>query len=139
VAAFGSNLRFRTVGNLTALFCSMTALALCEAARRRSMGYTVIGGIALALAAPTNAVLVPLLIPLTLVFTWKRSLTRRQLLVFSGIVVASLLAWGVRNTTFWARCRRRFAPKSILFKDPDPRITWRASSMPRIFNRYRNH
>jgi hypothetical protein len=85
--------------NLTALFCSVAALALGEAARRPSMTYTVVGGLAMALGALTNAVLAPLVLPLILVFAWRRTMPRQQLLVLAAVVLAPLLGWGVRNST----------------------------------------
>jgi type IV secretory pathway VirB2 component (pilin) len=85
--------------NLTALFFAIAALALGECAKRQSMTYAVAGGVAMALAALTNAVLGPLALLLALVFAWKRSMPRRQLLVLVLVVVAPLLAWGLRNST----------------------------------------
>jgi 4-amino-4-deoxy-L-arabinose transferase-like glycosyltransferase len=85
--------------NLTAFFCALTVLALNEASRRQSMLLTVAGGIALTGAALSNAVLAPLFVPLVLALAWKRSLTRRQLVVFAAVVVVPLFAWGIRNST----------------------------------------
>jgi len=83
--------------NLTAFFCAVTALTLGEAARRRSITYTAVGGASLALAALTNSVLAPLFIPLAIVLAWKRALPRRHLLIFVVAVTLPLLAWGIRN------------------------------------------
>jgi len=85
--------------NLTAPCCAIAALALSEAARRQSMPYTVIGGLFMALAALTNAVLAPIILPLALALAWKRTMPRCQLLVLAAVVVAPLLAWGIRNST----------------------------------------
>lgn len=84
--------------NLSALFFAITVLALGEAARKRSLAYTTVGGVALALAALTNSVLAPLFIPLALVLAWKRMIPRRHLLVFVTIVAVPVLAWGIRNS-----------------------------------------
>jgi hypothetical protein len=83
--------------NLTAPLCAITALALHEAAMRRSAGFAVAGGLALACAALSNAVLTPVVIVLALVFVWKHSMPRRQLLVFVAASAVPLLAWGIRN------------------------------------------
>lgn len=85
--------------NLTAPLWALAALALGEAARRRSMTYTVVGGASLAIAALTNAVLGPLAVLLGLAFAWKRTMPRRQIGVFVVIMAAPLLAWGIRNAT----------------------------------------
>jgi len=85
--------------NLTALFFAIAALALGEGAKRQSMAYTVVGGVAMAIAALTNAVLGPLALLLALAFAWKRSMPRRQLLALVLVVVAPMLAWGLRNST----------------------------------------
>jgi 4-amino-4-deoxy-L-arabinose transferase-like glycosyltransferase len=85
--------------NLGALFFAITVLALGEAARKRSLAYTMVGGVALALAALTNSVLAPLFIPLALVLAWKRMMPRRHLLVFAAVVAVPALAWGIRNAS----------------------------------------
>jgi len=85
--------------NLAAPLFAIAALALAEAARRRSLTYTVTGALAMALAALTNAVLSPLVIPLALAFAWKRTMPRKQLLVLVAVVAAPLVAWGIRGTT----------------------------------------
>lgn len=83
--------------NLTAPLCAMTALALREAAMRRSAGFAFAGGLALACAALSNAVLTPVVVVLALAFAWKRSMPRRQLLVFVVASAVPLLSWGIRN------------------------------------------
>jgi len=83
--------------NLTAPLCAITALALRQAAVRRSKGYAVSAGLSLALAALTNAVLAPLVIVLALAFAWKHTMTRRHLLVFVAAAALPLFAWGIRN------------------------------------------
>jgi hypothetical protein len=83
--------------NLTAPLCAVTALALREAAVRRSPVWAASGGMALALAALTNAVLAPLAIVLALAFAWKRTMPRRLLLVFVAAAAVPLLAWSIRN------------------------------------------
>jgi len=83
--------------NLTAPLCAITALALREASVRHSTTYALIGGLALALAALSNAVLTPLAFLLALVFAWKRTLPLRQLAVFVAAAAVPLLAWGIRN------------------------------------------
>lgn len=88
--------------NLTAPLCAITALALREAAVRRSMGYTMIGGAALALAALSNGVLAPEVLVLALAFAWKRTMSRRQLLLFVAASAVPLLAWGIRNASLSA-------------------------------------
>jgi 4-amino-4-deoxy-L-arabinose transferase-like glycosyltransferase len=85
--------------NLTALFCAIAALALSEAAKRQSMAYTVLGGLAMTLSALSNAVLAPLVLLLALAFAWKRTMPRRQLLVLVVVVALPLLTWGIRNST----------------------------------------
>lgn len=85
--------------NLSALFVAITVLALGEAARNRSLAYTAVGGVALALAALTNSVLAPLFIPLALVLAWKRTIPRRHLLVFIALVAVPVLTWGIRNAS----------------------------------------
>jgi hypothetical protein len=85
--------------NLTAFFCAITALALGEAARRQSMTYTVIGGLALALGALTNSVLAPLFVPLAIILAWKRAMSRGHLIVFMTVAAVPILAWGIRNST----------------------------------------
>jgi hypothetical protein len=83
--------------NLTAPLCAITALALREAAVRRSIGFTLVGSLTLSLAALTNAVLSPLVIVLALAFYWKRTMPRRQVLIFFAAAAIPLLAWSVRN------------------------------------------
>jgi hypothetical protein len=88
--------------NLTAPLCAITALALREAAVRRSMGYTLVGSAALALAALSNGVLAPEVLVLALAFAWKRTMPRRHLLVFAAASAVPLLAWGIRNANLSA-------------------------------------
>ena len=88
--------------NLTAPLCAITALALREAAARSSMAYTVIGGATLALAALSNGVLAPEVLVLAFAFAWKRTMPRRQLLVFVVAAAVPLLAWGIRNASLSA-------------------------------------
>jgi hypothetical protein len=83
--------------NLTAPLCAVTALALREAAGRHSNGFAVAGGMSLALAALSNAVLTPVVLVLALVFVWKRTIQRRQVLVFLAASAVPLFAWGIRN------------------------------------------
>ena len=83
--------------NLTAPFCAITALALRETAVRRSTAYALVGGLALAVAALSNAVLTPGVLLLALAFAWKRTIPRRQMLVFLVASAVPLLAWGIRN------------------------------------------
>lgn len=85
--------------NLTALFCAVAALTLREAARQPSMTCTVAGAVAMALASLTNAVLAPVVLPLVIAFAWKRTMSRRQLLVLVAVLATPLLAWGGRNAT----------------------------------------
>jgi hypothetical protein len=85
--------------NLTAFFCAITALTLGEAARRQSITYTLVGGLALSLAALTNSVLAPLFLPLAIVLAWKRAIPRRHLLIFMAVVAVPIIAWGIRNST----------------------------------------
>lgn len=85
--------------NLTAPLWALAALALGEAATRRSMTYTVVGAVALAASALTTAVLGPLVVLLGLVFAWKRTMPRRQIATMVIVALAPLLAWGVRNST----------------------------------------
>jgi hypothetical protein len=83
--------------NLTAFACALSALAIGEAARRNSIPFTVAAGLGLAVAALANAVLAPLIVPLVGILAWKRAMPLRSLLLLSGIVLAPLLAWGIRN------------------------------------------
>lgn len=83
--------------NLTAPFCAITALALREAAARRSVVCTVLAGVAVALAALTNGALAPLAIVLGLALAWKHTMPRRQVLLFVAAAAVPLLAWGIRN------------------------------------------
>jgi hypothetical protein len=85
--------------NLSTFCCAVSALALGEASRRRSIPYTVVAGLAMAVAALTNAVLAPLILPFALVFGWKRTMTPRQLTVLVAVVAIPLLAWNIRNST----------------------------------------
>jgi hypothetical protein len=85
--------------NLTAPLCALAALALREAAVSRSVGYTLVAGVTMALAALSNAVLAPEALVLALAFVWKRTMPRRQLLVFVAASAVPLLAWSVRNAT----------------------------------------
>jgi 4-amino-4-deoxy-L-arabinose transferase-like glycosyltransferase len=85
--------------NLTTPFCAIALLAISEAARRQSMGYTIAGGLALSIAALSNSVLGPLIVLLIIAFAWKRIMSRRLLLVLLLVTVTPLLAWGARNAT----------------------------------------
>lgn len=84
--------------NLTAPLCTLAALALGEAARRRSVGWTIAGGLALSMAALTNAVLAPFVVPLTLAFSWKKLMPWKHLLLLVGVTLVPLLAWNIRNS-----------------------------------------
>ncbi|KLD78847.1 hypothetical protein Y886_07925 [Xanthomonas hyacinthi DSM 19077] len=84
--------------NLTAPLCAISALALREAAVRRSMGYVLVAGVSMALAALSNAVLGPLAVVLACTFASKRSLPPRLLLVLVAVSTLPLLAWGIRNS-----------------------------------------
>jgi 4-amino-4-deoxy-L-arabinose transferase-like glycosyltransferase len=83
--------------SLTAVFCATAALALREAADRRSSIWAAAGGLSLAIAALTNGVLSPLVVILALVFVWKRTLPRRALWTFALVTAVPLFAWGLRN------------------------------------------
>jgi hypothetical protein len=83
--------------NLTAPLCALMALTLREAAIKRSLGYTLVSGLVLSLAALSNAVLAPEILILALAFAWKRTMSRPQLLLFVAASAVPLLAWGIRN------------------------------------------
>jgi hypothetical protein len=83
--------------NLSAPLCAMAALALREAAVRESLSATIAGGLALAAAGLTNAVIAPLIVPLVAVFAWKRAMPWRRLFALTVVTVLPLLAWNVRN------------------------------------------
>lgn len=85
--------------NLTAPLWALSAWALGEAARKDSTAYSVTGGIALAGATLTNAVLGPLVLLLAIVFAWKRTLSRRRTLAFVAIALVPLVGWSARNAT----------------------------------------
>lgn len=85
--------------NITALFWAFSAFALGEAIRCRSVVYAALGGLALAIAALTNAVLGPVGLLLAAAFLWKRTMARKRIAVFAACAIVPLLAWGIRNAT----------------------------------------
>lgn len=85
--------------NLSAPLCALAALLLGEAARRGSTNYVILGGITLAAASLTNAVVAPLVIPLALIFAWKRTMPRRRLALLAIVAIAPFIGWGFRNAT----------------------------------------
>lgn len=85
--------------NITAPLFALTALVLTEAVRRSSVILSIVGGVTLACASLTNAVLTPLIVPLAIVFAWKRVLPRRHIVAMALAVTLPLLAWGIRNSS----------------------------------------
>lgn len=83
--------------NLTAPLWAIAILALHEAAARRSMPFSVLAGLALAAASLTNSVLAPLVVPLVVVFAWKKAMSWRLLIVLALAATLPVATWSVRN------------------------------------------
>lgn len=84
--------------NLSGLLCALSALLLCEAVRRNATGYIFFAGLTLAAAALTNAVAAPLVMPLVIVFAWKRTMSRQHMALLIAVTALPLFAWGIRNS-----------------------------------------
>lgn len=85
--------------NITTPMFAIAVFALGEAARRRSVMYTIVSALALSAAALANSVLAPLVFPLLLVFAWKKLMSRQQMIIFALVALAPVFGWSLRNTT----------------------------------------
>lgn len=83
--------------NLTAPLWALAILLLRETATRTSMPIVVTAGVTLAAASLTNAVLTPLVIPLALVFAWKRVMPPRLIICLIIATAIPVAAWSIRN------------------------------------------
>lgn len=83
--------------NLTAVLVAALLLAIRHAVARPSLMNSILAGLAFAIAGMTNAVLVPLVVPVAGALLLKRSLGGRHIATLLFAAIIPLAAWTLRN------------------------------------------